>query len=125
VARPHAFFIALLLALALVSGSYAVMRTTALGLSAEQPASGSDRQIAARKARLDKIEAALARALAKKPPTLPGLPKRRPAPAARPVSRAAPVSAAIPASNPFSSSSSSFEPNDGGGSEDDGEGGDD
>ena len=97
--RPHAFLIALLLGLTVVAAGYAVLRTTSLGMSAKQTAAIPDEQIAARKAKLDKVEAALARALAKKPPALPKLPKRRSAPVARVVSAPAPSSASTRSSN--------------------------
>jgi hypothetical protein len=75
--RSHALLLALLLGVAVVAATFAVMTTTSLGMSAKAAAPAtSSAQIAARNHKLDKTEAALRRALAKKPPALPKVPKR-------------------------------------------------
>jgi hypothetical protein len=63
--------ISIFLALALVAGAFATLRTTSLGArAAAVPAA----QIAAKSRQLDRYEAALRREARKRPPTLPPLP---------------------------------------------------
>jgi hypothetical protein len=73
----HAVLLSCLLAVAAVAATLAVLKTTSLGMKATPAAASvSAEQIAARNARLDRAEAALRRALRKKPPALPKLPAR-------------------------------------------------
>jgi hypothetical protein len=66
--RRHAAVIALFLALALVAGAFAALRTTTLGARSQAvPAA----QIAAKSRQLDRFEARLARAAKRRPPALP------------------------------------------------------
>jgi hypothetical protein len=82
----HAVVLSLLLAVAAVAATLAVLKTTSLGMRAKPAAAaGSAEQVAARNAQLDRTEAALRRALRKKPPALPKLPVRQ-TPAAHPAS---------------------------------------
>jgi hypothetical protein len=75
--RLHALLLALLLGASAVAATYAVLKTTALGTNAKATTVGiSESRLAARNARLDKVEAALRHALRKKPPALPKRPKR-------------------------------------------------
>ena len=84
--RKHAIAISLLLAVAVLAGGVAATRTTGFGSSAKATAV-SDQTVAAKKAALDKYEASLKEALAKKPPKLPPLAKPK-------VSKAGPSPAA-------------------------------
>lgn len=70
--RRHAAVIALFLALALVAGMFAAVRTTRLGATAT--ASVPTAQIAAKSRQLDRLEAKLRVAANKRPPALPALP---------------------------------------------------
>ena len=75
--RAHALLLALLLGVAVVAATFAVITTTSLGMSAKAAAPTiASARFAARTAKLDKTEAALRRALRNKPPALPKLPKR-------------------------------------------------
>jgi hypothetical protein len=127
--RSHALLLALLLGVAVVAATFAVVTTTSLGMSARAAAPAMpDARIAARTAKLDKTEAALRRALRKKPPALPKLPKRV-APQSRVVHvvssppPAEPVSVATSAPTTSQSASddggSNYEPGDDGGGHDD------
>ena len=100
--RSHALLLALLLGVAAVAATFAVLSTTSLGMSAKAAPATSSARIAARNAKLDKAEAALRHALKKRPPALPALPKRvkaqphvvqvaAPAPAAQQVATSAPA----------------------------------
>lgn len=126
--RSHALLLALMLGAAAIAAAFAVVTTTSLGMSATRPSAVSDAQIAARNAKLDRAEAALRRALEKKPPGLPKLPKHRSASAVRVVGSSGPVQTgmAVPVAAPTVVASSS---DDGGTpeseSEDNGGGGDD
>jgi hypothetical protein len=75
----HALIVSLLLAVAIVSGLIAVTRPAAGGTASASAV--SDAQIAARQQQLDRWEASLREALAKRPPKLPALPKRASPPA--------------------------------------------
>jgi len=72
VKRRHAIAISLLLAVAVAGGGLAATRTVGLGSSATTAAT-SDQAVAVKKAALDRYEASLQDALAKKPPKLPPL----------------------------------------------------
>jgi hypothetical protein len=72
--RSHALVLALLLGAAAVAATFSVLTTTSLGIGAKAAVPAAE--IAARNAKLDKAEAAVRRALEKKPPALPKLPKR-------------------------------------------------
>jgi len=67
-ARSHLFVIVVLLGAAAVAGLLAVTRTVSLGAGA---ASASTSQVAAKERALDRLEAELRRALARRPPALP------------------------------------------------------
>ena len=71
--RRHGLFIAVAIGLAAIAGTYAALQTTDLGA---QAATVSEKEIAAADVRLDKQEAALAKAAKKRPPRLPKLPAR-------------------------------------------------
>ena len=77
--RRHAAVIALFLALALVAGMFAAVRTTRLG--ATSTASVAPAQIAAKNRQLDRLEAKLRLAAKKRPPGLPALPSTASRPA--------------------------------------------
>ena len=119
--RSHAVLLALLLGVAVVAATFAVLTTTSLGMSAKAAAPApSSAQIAARSHKLDKTEAALRHALKKKPPALPKLPKRASAqPHVVQVSSssapAQPVAAAPPAPTQPSPTHESEPPDHGGG----------
>lgn len=89
--KTHVVMLAVLVAATVAIGTFAVTRTTELGVQA-QAASGDDVNtvVAARTRRLDAFEAQLRKTLAKKPPALPSLPKTTPV-QAQPVRVAAPV----------------------------------
>ena len=74
--RLHVLVLALLLGAAAVAATFAVLTTASLGTGAKAAPAVSSAEIAARNAKLDKAEAAMRRALKKKPPALPKLPKR-------------------------------------------------
>lgn len=80
--KTHALLISLLLGLAVVLGLFAAVRTTSLMAQASAP-SASASGVIARRQRLDRLEARLQRALARRPPALPA--SRRSAPAAAPL----------------------------------------
>ncbi|MGE5692055.1 MAG: hypothetical protein ACM33B_16015 [Pseudomonadota bacterium] len=66
--RRQSFVVALVLAVALAAGVFALLRTVSLGASAAGP---TDAQLAAQSAQLDRAEAALRREAAQRPPALP------------------------------------------------------
>jgi hypothetical protein len=74
--RRHALVIALFLALALVAGLFAAVRTTQLGAAASPAVPAA--QIAAKNRQLDRAEAKLKRAAKQRPPALPALPASQP-----------------------------------------------
>jgi hypothetical protein len=65
--RKHLFAVVVLLGAAVVAGLLAVTRTTALGTAAS---SATEAQITAKSRSLDRLEASLRQALAKKPPAV-------------------------------------------------------
>lgn len=70
--RTHALLIALVLAFAVLAGTFAALRTTQLGAGGSSQASGlSAAQIAQRNRVLDRAQSALAAELRKQPPPLP------------------------------------------------------
>lgn len=83
-ARKHAFVLALALGLAATIGAIAAINTAQLGQPQAKASSTVASQNAALRSRsrlLDRQEAALTQALAKRPPRLPKVPKFAPAPA--------------------------------------------
>jgi outer membrane protein TolC len=96
--KSQAIVIAVLVAVGAALGAFALARTTRLGVEARQASDRSvDAAVAVRTRRLDSLERSLRRALAKKPPKLPPLPKIQ-APPSVPVR--APVQLAPAASAP-------------------------
>ncbi len=102
--KSHVFVLAVLIAVGATLGTYALTRTTELGVQARTASKQStDAVIAARARQLNALEVSLRKALAKKPPSLPPLPKvktqpSQPAPpvyVSAPVTRSAPAPAAI------------------------------
>jgi hypothetical protein len=79
--RRHALVISIFLALALLAGSFAALRTTQLGARA---ATVPPAQLAAKNRQLDRYEAALRREARKRPPALPSLPAKAASPTAAP-----------------------------------------
>jgi len=70
--KTHAAIVALLLAVAAVLGVMAATRTVGIGAAARPHTSSAT--IAARAHRLDRVEAALKKALHDRPPALPAVP---------------------------------------------------
>ena len=81
-ARKHTLVLAALLAAAAVIGVLALARTTHVGAAAHTPGTVSKVTIARRSHALDRLEASLRKALAKKPPALPAVPTAGGQPAA-------------------------------------------
>jgi hypothetical protein len=71
--RTHALLVSLVLAAAVILGSFAAIRSTRLSTQASAPRVDAA-QIARQNAALDRAEAALRAELAKKPPALAALP---------------------------------------------------
>lgn len=92
--RSNAFLIALLLGAAVVTGSVATLKTVRLGTSAAQ-SSVSPRVLAHRRAVLARAEASLRKALARRPPKLPPIPKYAPVKAQPPAAASPPTSSAV------------------------------
>ena len=80
--KTHAAIVALLLAVAAALGVFAATRTAAVGAAARPQVSSAT--IAARAHRLDRVEAALRKALRDRPPALPAVPTAPAAQAAAP-----------------------------------------
>jgi hypothetical protein len=81
--RTHAFLIAVAVAIAVVAGSFAALRTTQLGAAAAPRVDAA--QIARQNRALDRAEVALRKQLAARPPALPPAPLALPpAPAGAP-----------------------------------------
>ena len=98
-ARTHAVILSLFLGMAAGAGALAAVQTAHLGQSSSAAASASKTQTGALRLRtklLDRQQAALRRALAKRPPKLPKVPKF--APVAAPAAPQAPAPVSIPAS---------------------------
>ena len=83
--HTRALVISLAVAVAAVAGVFAAASTVTLGADAR---STSDAQVARRSAQLDRYEASLRKALARKPPTLPPVPST--------VSESSPLQSAAP-----------------------------
>jgi len=98
--KSHVFVLAVLIAVGATLGTYALTRTTELGVQARTASKQStDAIIAARARQLNALEVSLREALAKKPPSLPRLPKvkTQPSQPAPPVYVSAPVTRSAPA----------------------------
>ena len=101
--KSHVLVLAVLIAVGATLGTYALTRTTELGVKAREASTKDvDATIAARTHQLNTLEISLRKALAKKPPKLPALPPKVKAPlpqqaAPAPVYTRAPVTAATPA----------------------------
>ncbi len=80
--KTHAAIVALLLAVAAVLGVLAASRTVGIGAAARPQMSSAT--LAARAHRLDRVEAALRKALRDRPPALPAVPATPTAQAAPP-----------------------------------------
>lgn len=79
--KSHVAVIAVLVAIGTGLGTYALTRTTELGVQARTASKkATDTAVAARARRLSALEASLQTALARKPPALPRLPKLKPKP---------------------------------------------
>ncbi len=76
--RTHGFLIALALAIAVVAGMFAALRTTQLGSSASTP-QVSNAEVMQQTRVLNRAEAALRAQLRRKPPAVPALPTTSPA----------------------------------------------
>ncbi len=72
-ARKHALLISLVVALALVAGVFAAVRTTELGASASSATEVSDAQIQTRDRQLDRISKRIRTQARKRPPKLSAL----------------------------------------------------
>ena len=70
--KAHAAIIALALGVAAVAGTFAALETTSLGAQAASGSGGG--QLAVRKAKLDRAERKLNRAVKRRPPALPPIP---------------------------------------------------
>jgi hypothetical protein len=100
VKRRHGFLIAVVLAVAAVAGTSAMLQTVSLGADAK---SASEQEIAKADMRLDRQEAKLRRAAKRRPPKLPKVPAATAAAAsASPAPAPAPAPAAAPATAPAS-----------------------
>jgi hypothetical protein len=74
--KSHVVVLALLIAVGSMLGTYALTRTTELGVQAQKASSENvDSVVAARTRQLNALEVSLRKALVKKPPPLPALPK--------------------------------------------------
>jgi hypothetical protein len=74
----HVVALAVLVAVSAALGTFALTRTTELGVQARTASSKSiDATVAARAHQLNALETSLRKALAKKPPALPPLPKAK------------------------------------------------
>jgi len=98
--KSHVFVLAVLIAGGATLGTFALTRTTELGVQARATSTKDVGAVVATRTRqLDAMEISLRKALAKKPPRLPALPKLEappPQPAPR-VYASSPVAAAAPA----------------------------
>jgi hypothetical protein len=122
--RVHTLFIALVLGGAAAAGLLAATRTVDLGQAAS-PNPASAQAIAARAAKLDRLELSLEKALAKRPPKLPKVPRVRHASLASAPSEGEQGGVVYVQAQPSVASSPSYEDDDSYEDEDDYEGGDD
>ena len=76
--RLNALAVSVLLAAAGVAGTYATMQTLQVGKQTQSEALAPDKVISSRKKKLDRWEAQLKQAGAKRPPGLPGIPRYTP-----------------------------------------------
>ena len=75
--NSHVVVLAVLIAVGSMLGTYALTRTTELGVQAREASSKDvDAVVATRTRQLNALETSLRKALAKKPPALPALPKK-------------------------------------------------
>ena len=99
--KSHVFVLAALIAVGSALGTYALTRTTELGVKAREASSKDvDAAVTARTRQLNALEISLHKALAQKPPRLPALPKLKKAPPVQPAPRVytpAPVASVAPA----------------------------
>ena len=99
--KSHVFVLAMLIAVGSALGTFALTRTTELGAKAREASTKDvDAAVAARTRQLNALEVSLRKALAKKPPKLPTLPKLKKLPPVQVAPRIytpAPVRAAAPA----------------------------
>ena len=79
--KTHVVAVAALIGIGAALGAYAVTRTSELGVSARVSSKKTaDATVIVQTRRLQALEVALKKALARKPPALPKVPKLRPAP---------------------------------------------
>ena len=75
--KSHVVVLAVLIAVGSMLGTYALTRTTELGVQAREASTKDvDAVVATRTRQLNVLETSLRKALAKKPPPLPALPKK-------------------------------------------------
>ena len=75
--KSHVVVLALLIAVGSMLGTYALTRTTELGVQAREASTKDvDAVVATRTRQLNALEASLRKVLVKKPPPLPALPKK-------------------------------------------------
>jgi len=79
--KRHVLAVALLIGIGTALGTFAVTRTSELGVHSRAASKKvTDTAVSAQTRRLNALEASLQKALATKPPALPRIPKIRPAP---------------------------------------------
>jgi type IV secretory pathway VirB10-like protein len=102
--KSHVFVLAVLIAVGSALGTFALTRTTELGVKAREASTKDvDAAVAARTRQLNALEVSIHKAFAKKPPKLPVLPKlKKPQPvqAAPRVYTPAPVASVAPVRAP-------------------------
>ena len=96
--KSHVLVLAVLIAVGSALGTFALTRTTELGVKAREASTKDvDAVVTARTRQLNALEISLHKALAKKPPKLPALPKIKKAQPAPPAARVyAPVASVAP-----------------------------
>ncbi|HEY5159861.1 MAG TPA: hypothetical protein VII83_02200 [Gaiellaceae bacterium] len=103
--KSHVLVLAVLIAVGSALGTFALTRTTELGVKAREASTKDvDAAVAARRRQLNALEISLRKALAQKPPKLPALPKlKKPQPVqvATRVYTPAPVTSVAPAPAPI------------------------
>ena len=132
--KRHVIAAAVLIGIGAALGTYAVTRTSELGVSSRATSKkATDATVTVQTHRLDALETSLRKALASKPPALPRIPKLQPAPqssrvvysaAAAPTTRvvarsAAPASSTRAAAPPASQVEREHQPSGSGGEHDD------
>lgn len=99
--KSHVLVLAALIAVGSALGTYALTRTTELGVKAREASTKDvDAVVTARTRQLNALEISLHKALAKKPPKLPALPKLKKPPTVQVAPRVyapAPVASVTPA----------------------------